>query len=54
VLANGKVIGRILEEGSRFDPPELRLEMVDHSIVPASRATHRTQLGKNTTRPDRA
>jgi hypothetical protein len=24
VLADGKVIGRILEEGSRFGPPELR------------------------------
>jgi hypothetical protein len=24
VLADGKVVGRILEEGSRFDPPELR------------------------------
>jgi hypothetical protein len=24
VLAHGKVIGRILEEGSRFGPPELR------------------------------
>jgi hypothetical protein len=24
VLADGKVIGRILEEGSRFAPPELR------------------------------
>jgi hypothetical protein len=24
VLADGKVVGRILEEGSRFGPPELR------------------------------
>jgi hypothetical protein len=54
VLANGKVIGRILEEGSRFDPPELRWKW---SITPLCRrrvATLSTQLGKNTTRPDRA
>jgi hypothetical protein len=24
VLADGKVVGRILESGSRFEPPELR------------------------------
>jgi hypothetical protein len=30
VLADGKVIGRILEEGSRFGPPEFAVEMVDH------------------------
>jgi hypothetical protein len=24
VIADGKVVGRILEEGSRFGPPELR------------------------------
>jgi len=54
VLADGKVVGRILEEGSRFDPPELRWKWSITAIVPASRATHSTQLGKNTTRPDRA
>jgi hypothetical protein len=53
VLADGKVIGRILESGSRFDPPELRWKWSITAIVPASRATHSIRLGKNTTRPDR-
>jgi hypothetical protein len=30
VLADGKVVGRILESGSRFGPPELRWGFVDH------------------------
>jgi hypothetical protein len=30
VLADGKVVGRILEEGSRFGPPELPWGLVDH------------------------
>jgi hypothetical protein len=40
VLADGKVIGRILEEGSRFGPPELRWGWSITAIVPASPATH--------------
>jgi hypothetical protein len=36
VLADGKVIGRILEEGSRFGPPELRWGWSITSIVPAT------------------
>jgi hypothetical protein len=42
VLADGKVIGRILESGSRFDPPGLQWTWSITSIVPASRATHGT------------
>jgi hypothetical protein len=53
VLADGKVIGRVLESGSRFDPPELRWKWSITAIVRASRATHSIRLGKNTTRPDR-
>jgi hypothetical protein len=31
VLADGKVVGRILESGSHFDPPDLRwVWVVDH------------------------
>jgi hypothetical protein len=30
VLANGKVIGRILEEGSRLGPPGAAVGLVDH------------------------
>jgi hypothetical protein len=40
VLADGEVVGRILEEGSRFGPPELRWGWSITSIVPASGATH--------------
>jgi hypothetical protein len=40
VLADGTVIGRIMEEGSRFSPPELRWIWSITSIVPASPATH--------------
>src|SRR5436190_19957902 len=36
VLADGKVIGRILEEGSRFGPPELRWGWSITEIVPAT------------------
>jgi hypothetical protein len=35
VLADGDVVGRILEEGSRFGPPELRWGWSITSIVPA-------------------
>jgi hypothetical protein len=35
VLADGKVVGRILEEGSRFGPPELRWGWSITAIVPA-------------------
>jgi hypothetical protein len=42
VLADGKVIGRILEEGSRFGPPELLWGWYITSIVPASPGTHGT------------
>ena len=42
VLADGKVVGRIMEEGSRFGPPELRWGWSITSIVPASPATHGT------------
>jgi hypothetical protein len=35
VLADGKVVGRILEEGSRFGPPELRWGWSITEIVPA-------------------
>jgi hypothetical protein len=40
VFADGKVVGRILEEGSRFGPPELRWGWSITAIVPASPATH--------------
>jgi hypothetical protein len=40
VLAEGKVVGRILEEGSRFGPPELRWGWSITAIVSASSATH--------------
>jgi hypothetical protein len=36
VLADGKVVGRILEEGSRFGPPELRWGWSITAIVPAT------------------
>jgi hypothetical protein len=42
VLADGKVVGRILEEGSRFGPLELRWDWSITAIVPASPATHGT------------
>jgi hypothetical protein len=43
VFADGKVVGRILEEGSRFGPPELRWGWSITAIVPATRgATHST------------
>jgi hypothetical protein len=35
VLADGEVVGRILEEGSRFGPPELRWGWSITAIVPA-------------------
>jgi hypothetical protein len=35
-LADGKVVGRILEEGSRFGPPELRWGWSITAIVPAT------------------
>jgi hypothetical protein len=37
VLADGKVVGRILEEGSRFDPPDLLWTWSITSIWPATR-----------------
>ena len=36
VFADGKVVGRILEEGSRFGPPELRWGWSITAIVPAT------------------
>jgi hypothetical protein len=36
VLADGEVVGRILEEGSRFGPPELRWRWSIIVIVPAT------------------
>jgi hypothetical protein len=36
VLADGEVVGRILEEGSRFGPPELRWGWSITAIVPAT------------------
>jgi hypothetical protein len=36
VLADGKVVGRILEEGSRFGPPELRWGWSITAIEPAT------------------
>jgi hypothetical protein len=35
VLADGKVVGRILEEGSRFGPPDLRWFWSVTEIAPA-------------------
>jgi hypothetical protein len=37
VLADGKVVGRILEEGSEFELPELRWTWSITSIWPATR-----------------
>jgi hypothetical protein len=37
VLADGKVVGRILESGSPFDPPDLRWTWSITSIWPATR-----------------
>jgi hypothetical protein len=37
VLADGKVVGRILEAGSRFDPPDLLWKWAITSIWPATR-----------------
>jgi hypothetical protein len=37
VLADGKVVGRILQEGSEFEPPELRWTWSITSIWPATR-----------------
>jgi hypothetical protein len=42
VLAVGVVIGRILEEGSRFGSAELRWDWSIMAIVPATPATHGT------------
>jgi hypothetical protein len=42
VIADGKVIGRILESGSRFDPPGLQWTWSITSIVPASPGTNGT------------
>jgi hypothetical protein len=36
VIADGKVVGRILEEGSRFGPPELLWGWSITVIVPAT------------------
>jgi hypothetical protein len=36
VLADARVVGRILEEGSRFGPPELRWGWSITAIVPAA------------------
>jgi hypothetical protein len=41
-VANGKVVGRILEEGSRFGPPELRWRWSITVIIPASSTTRGT------------
>ena len=40
MLADGKVVGRIYEQGSVGTPPELRWFWSITSIVPASPATH--------------
>jgi hypothetical protein len=37
VLADGKVVGRILESGSRFEPPDLRWTWSITSIWPATK-----------------
>jgi hypothetical protein len=37
VLADGKVVGRILESGSEFEPPELRWGWSITAIVPATK-----------------
>jgi hypothetical protein len=37
VLADGKVVGRILESCSRFDPPDLLWTWSITAIVPATR-----------------
>ena len=37
VIADGEVVGRILEEGSPFDPPDLRWTWSITSIWPATR-----------------
>jgi hypothetical protein len=36
VFADGKLVGRIMEEGSRFGPPELRWGWSITAIVPAT------------------
>jgi hypothetical protein len=53
VLADGKVVGRILESGSRFDPPDLLWTWSITSIWPATRgvtngtaATREESMGK--------
>jgi hypothetical protein len=47
VLAVGVVIGRILEEGSRFGSPELRWDWSIIAIVPATPATHGTAVTRD-------
>jgi hypothetical protein len=49
VLADGKVVGRILEEGSRSGPPELLWQWSITAIVPASPgdARHRRQTRRS-------
>jgi hypothetical protein len=42
VLADGKVVGRIYEQGGIGEPPELRWFWSITAIVPASPATHGT------------
>jgi len=45
VLADGKVVGRILESGSRFDPPDLLWTWSITSIWPAKRGLTNGQGG---------
>jgi hypothetical protein len=42
VIADGEVVGRILEEGPAFGPPDLRWGWSITSIVPTSLALHGT------------
>jgi hypothetical protein len=52
LLADGKVVGRILESGSPFDPPDLRWTWSITSIWPATRRVGKPDLwqGQRTTR----
>jgi hypothetical protein len=49
VLADSRVVGRILEAGSRFGPPELRWGWSITAIVPASPAMHGIQPRRSKT-----
>jgi hypothetical protein len=49
VLADGKIVGRILEEGSRFGPPELRGHVRYSSILIARAAAIGSSSGVTAT-----